>query len=209
MNTDRISCPSCGAGHSIHNPGIVTVVCEYCGSAIYWDDQKVELAGKQSIVPEGFTRLYRAAAGSLNTKRFIVMGRVRYSFGRGFWDEWFLEFQDGSIGWLTEDNYELALQTRTSLQKTASFETVRPGQKIVFQNKEFIVHEVGNAECIGMEGNLPIAAQTGEKYKFADATSPDGKYVLGIEYDAVPPSIFIGRWLSYGNLTLDDEGVQW
>jgi hypothetical protein len=66
---------------------------------------------------EGFTRLFRGATGRLEKRPFVVMGRVRYSFGSGFWDEWFLEFGDGTIGWLTEDNHELALQTRTTSKK--------------------------------------------------------------------------------------------
>jgi hypothetical protein len=71
--------------------------------------------GRFSIIP------YFLYVHTLNTCRdntIVVMGRVRYSFGSGFWDEWFLEFNDGTIGWLTEDNHELALQTRTTSKKT-------------------------------------------------------------------------------------------
>ena len=94
----------------MNNPGIVTIVCEYCGNAVYWDADKVKDAGKQAILPEGFSRLYRGATGRLKSRSFFVTGRVRYSFGHGFWDEWFLEFSDGAIGWLTEDNQQIRQQ---------------------------------------------------------------------------------------------------
>ena len=106
----EFTCPSCGAPHTIRNPGVVKAVCEYCGNAVIWDEQRIRDAGKQATLPEGFTRLYRGATGRLLGKRFEVLGRVRYGFGGGFWDEWFLTLADGRTGWLTEDNHELALQ---------------------------------------------------------------------------------------------------
>ena len=210
MTPQSVSCPSCGATHDVLNPGVITVVCEYCGNAVYWDEEKIRSAGKQSVLPEGFSRLYRGATGSLDHRRFIVMGRVRYSFGKGFWDEWFLEFNDGSIGWLTEDNHELALQTRTSPGRIPAAESLHPGKSFnIRKDTTVVVREVGEAECIGVEGDLPIAVTTGETYKFADAGTPDGRFVFGIEYDADPPTVFIGKWLKYGDLTLDDEGLEW
>jgi hypothetical protein len=205
----HIKCPSCGAGKNVHNPGIVTVVCEYCGTAIYWDEANVNSAGRQSILPEGFSRLYRGACGNLKRQRFMVTGRVRYSFGRGFWDEWFLEFEDGSIGWLTEDNHEFALQRRTEATNIPNMEKLRPGSTVMVNGMKFRIHEVGEAKCIGMEGDLPVRMQTGETYRFADGSSMDGAYVLGIEFDNAPPTVYTGKWLEYSDMTLDDEGLEW
>lgn len=209
MNTKHIKCPSCGAGKDIYNPGIVSTVCEYCGTAIYWDDKDVMSAGVQAILPEGFSRLYRGATGSLQKKRFVVVGRVRYSFGKGFWDEWFLDFEDGTIGWLTEDNHEYSLQRISESRDIPSIENLSPGQKLMVGGVDFQVHENGEAECIGVEGDLAKKIQSKEKYHFVDASSPDGKYVLGIEYDNNPPTIFLGKWLKYSDLKLDDEGLDW
>ncbi len=209
MEPQAIKCPSCGATHDVLNPGVVTVVCEYCGNAVYWDADKIQDAGRQSILPEGFTRLFRGATGRLEKRRFTVLGRVRYSFGKGFWDEWFLSFADDTIGWLTEDNHELALQKRTEIKKPPALETLKPGRKFKARGIDFVIQEVGQAECIGVEGDLPIAVQTGETYQFADAASLDGRYTFGIEYDADPPTVFVGRWLTYADLTLDDEGLDW
>ena len=210
MTQKSISCPSCGAHHGLFNPGVVTIACEYCGNAIYWDEEKVALAGEQSILPEGFSRLYRGGTGKIAGKGgFVVLGRIRYSFGKGFWDEWFLEFDDGSTGWLTEDNHEFALETKASAGKLPPISALRPGLRITVRKIPFVVEEVGEAECLGMEGELPIVVQSGETYAFADLSSPDGRYTLGIEYDETPPSIFFGRWLKYGHLRMDDEGLDW
>ena len=209
MAAQTVSCPSCGAEHRIFNPGVVTIVCDYCGNAVYWDASKLKDIGRQSILPEGFSRLFRGATGSFHQKRFIVMGRVRYSFGKGFWDEWFLEFADGAIGWLTEDNHEFAFQKRIQGKPVPPIEVMFPGKAFKASKIDFVVEEVGAAECLGMEGDLPIVARTGETYRFADASSPDGLYAFGVEYDQQPPTVFIGRWLKYAELTLDDEGLEW
>lgn len=210
MEAKEIQCPSCGAGHTVYNPGVITIVCEYCGNAVYWDKEKIENAGKQSVLPEGFSRLYRGASGTLFNKRFVVLGRVRYSFGMGFWDEWFLEFSDGEIGWLSEDNHELAWEKEAPSGTTVPpFSSLSPGSKIKTKTTEFIIEEVGQAECLGVEGDLPLVLQTGEKYAFADGSSPDGKYTIGIEYDNDPPTVFLGRWIKYVSLKLDDEGIDW
>ena len=204
-----LSCPSCGASHDIRNPGVIMYVCEYCGNAVYWDEEKVQSAGKQSVLPEGFSRLYRGATGSLHQKRFSVLGRVRYSFGRGFWDEWYLEFADGVNRWLTEDNHELAVQAQVSAEGITAFDSYKTGSLVHHGDKSFLVQEVGHAECIGLEGDLPKMIASGEKYPYVDASSPDGDYTLGIEFDDEMPTLFVGRWLKHAELKLDDEGLEW
>lgn len=185
------------------------VSCDHCGNAVYWDKEKITDAGKQSHLPEGFTRLYRDAAGSLFNKRFVVVGRVRYSFGKGFWDEWYLEMQDGTLNWLTEDNHELAFQKKVEDAKIGLHANYQPGMDIHLAGKVFHVQEVGNARCIGIEGELPKVIEVGETYPYVDASSLDGKYILSIEYDDDTPSIYLGNWLNYSSIKLDDEGNQW
>jgi hypothetical protein len=209
MSSTSVTCPSCGAAHDLVNPGIIMFACEYCGTAVYWDQEKIRAAGTQATLPEGFSRLYRGAAGSLHQKRFVVLGRVRYSFGRGFWDEWYLDCADGKTRWLTEDNHELSWQGQIQLDTVATFESYRPGSLIAARDASFYVREVGTAECIGIEGDLPKMITTGETYPYVDASSPDGRYTLGIEYDDDTPTAFFGRWLKWSELKLDDEGVQW
>ncbi len=210
MKPQTISCPSCGASYDIHNPGVIMVSCEYCGNAVYWDEEKVQDAGKQAHVPEGFSRLYRGAAGSLLHKRFVVLGRARYSFGHGFWDEWYLEMNDGSMAWLIEDNHELALETELPDIKIGPIESFQPGQVLEMADKQYHIQEVGQAECVGVEGALPKHLEVGEKYPYVDASSLDGRYTLSIEFDDdEEPAVYAGHWLKYSSLQLDEEEVEW
>jgi hypothetical protein len=209
MKATTVSCPSCGAAHDVYNPGVIMYVCEYCSNAVYWDEEKIKVAGKQSVLPEGFTRLYRGAAGSFADKRFVVLGRARYSFGRGFWDEWFIEMFNGQTQWLTEDNHELAVQAEIKGVSVAPFESYPPGATLTVRKRTFMVQEAGTAECVGLEGDLPKSIETGETYRYVDASSLDGRYTIGIEYDEEVATVFAGRWLKHSALRLDDEGVDW
>jgi hypothetical protein len=204
--TDReVSCPGCGAPRRIANPGTMMFVCAYCASPVYWDADQVRSAGTKAALTEGFTRLYRGATGTLRGRRFDTLGRVRYSFGRGFWDEWYLRFEDGTTAWLTEDNHELCLERPVNDVPPPDHALVR----VALGGLEFFVEERGEAECIGVEGELPFAALPGQRYRYIDGSSPDGKHSLGIEYGAASGAAFIGDWLGHEDLALDDEGEDW
>lgn len=202
-----ISCPTCGAPLPARNPGIAMAVCEYCGGVAYWNEHGLSGTGKRSMLSEGFTRLYRGATGTLRGQRFRVEGRVRYSFGQGFWDEWYVSGADGSAAWLTEDDHELALQTPYD---GAGVDTRRlaPGHTFQLGGSSFVVLEVGQARCIGVEGSLPDTILPDDEYEYLDATSPDGRQSLGIELDDDgTPTLFLGQWLGHHELALDDEGT--
>ncbi|MFP4476292.1 MAG: DUF4178 domain-containing protein [Desulfatibacillaceae bacterium] len=205
----KFKCPSCGAPQKVNNPGVVSIVCEYCGNTVYWDKDKAKNAGKQATLPEGFSRLYRGASGTLFNKRFVVLGRARYSFGQGFWDEWFLEFDNAELGWLTEDNHEFAWQMKTPPDHVPPYGDMTTGAVVHVNDREYIITEVGEAECTGIEGELPKAVLPGEKYPYADGSTADGRHTLGIEYDDDPPTVFTGRWLKPVALELDDDGIEW
>jgi hypothetical protein len=179
-------------------------VCVYCASPVYWDAEQVRSAGTRAALTEGFTRLYREATGSVRGKRFEALGRARYAFDRGFWDEWYLRFDDGTTAWLTEDNHELCLERRLPEMPAPDNGFVR----CTLGGIAFAIEERGDAACVGAEGELPFVVALGERYRYVDGSSPDGKHSLGIEYGN-DPAIFIGDWLGHEDLALDDEGEDW
>jgi len=204
MSGREIRCPSCGGPRELTNPGVLMFVCEFCGRAVYWDEEQVRASGEQAALTEGFTRLYRDATGELEGHgRFTAVGRIRYSFGTGFWDEWYLRFADGTHGWLTEDNHELCLEEQVEAQ-VPEFGTF---DRLTVGNLELFVEETGQAVCVGAEGELPMVVLPGERYDYIDGSSPDGRHSLGIEYDDEDrPSVFVGDWIPARELVIDGEG---
>ncbi|MFA6034765.1 MAG: DUF4178 domain-containing protein [Myxococcota bacterium] len=201
-------CPGCGAPNLIVNPGILTLACEYCGTVIFRDSEGLRTAGGQSILPEGFSRFYRGAVGTFNGKRFVVLGRVRYAFDRGFWDEWHLELHDGSMAWMTEDNHEFRIEKAVEGADVPPAAKCTLGTRVVVADKSFVIIETGRARNIGIEGQIPKAVTPGEEFSYADGTTPDGQYSLGIEYRGGMTAVYTGDWLNPVSITMDDEGTE-
>lgn len=215
MSGSTIACPNCGAPVQIQSPAAVLAVCVYCQTASYWDEQGIRAAGVQSRPIDGFTRLYLGATGTLGndgapgSERFVVLGRVRQRYAGGIWDEWYIQMSSGQVHWLTEDDHELAIQQRYEGATPNRLRDLRPGERFDVGGVVFEVDEVGETVCEGIAGELPKHISTGERYPFLDASSIDGKRVLGAEFDADPPTLFIGEWLAHEAIRLDDEGEAW
>ena len=204
-----LNCPACGAPLQNRNPGLVMAVCAHCGNTVWWDEQSVRSVGRRSILPEGFTRLYRGAEGAIQGRRFTVLGRVRYGFNQGFWDEWWVELQGGAGRWLSEDDHELSLQGPVPPEQVPAASSLRPGSRLTLAGQIWAVEEVGDAVCLGAEGALPEIVEEGETFRYIDASSLDGKHSLGVELRRAGTRIFRGRWLAHELVTLDDEGGDW
>ena len=193
----NIQCPSCGAESKIWNPASISATCNYCDTVMLLVDQTWENSGQQSRLSQGFSKLYRGAVCQIDNRTFQVLGRVRYSFGRGFWDEWYVQEDTGDRHWITEDDHEFALQQRidtpSELQQRNQLSV---GSQVTVLDIPCQILEVGEAICVGVEGELPRTILPNERYAYADGSSLDGQYTLGIEYDDDIPTVFWGRWLS-------------
>ena len=194
----EFKCPSCGAANKVTNPGILMKVCDYCKTAIYWDEESALRVGRKSMDLPPSARFKVGASGKISGRSFTVLGRITYGHEKGFWHEWFIEVQGGKIMWLTEDEGELFLETPLELKfPVPSHEELQPGMQITLNDNLGIVEEIGKAECLGAEGQIPFQVQIGETYPYADGAGADGSFSFGLEYDAQTgqPTAFIGKIL--------------
>lgn len=200
-----VQCPSCGAQHEVHNPGITALNCEFCKTLIYWDAQAVHDSGVKAILDPPSSALRVGEPVTLKKREFTVLGRVRYSFGGGVWDEWFLEGADQKIVWLTEDEKEFALEQPVKADPAVPpFTELRVGAPVTVHDRPFMVEEVGRAACLGVEGQVPFVVIPNEVYPFADLVSEDGTISLGVEYDeAGVPSLFQGSFVAREELRVN------
>ena len=191
-----IQCASCGAESRIVNPASVSVTCEYCGTISLLVDETWTDSGKESRLSQGFSKLYRGAVCQIGGRNFQVLGRVRYSFGRGFWDEWFVQEDTGERHWITEDDHDFALQQR--VDTPASLNNVHAlsvGDQLEVSGVVCQISEIGYADCLGIEGELPQNILPNERYVYADGTSLDGQYTVGVEFDETVPTVYWGKWV--------------
>ena len=147
--------------------------------------------------PSAVVSLRVGGTGKLKGRSFRVLGRLSYAHEKGTWDEWFI-VQDGNILWLTEDEGELFLETPLELTSPVPpYSELSPGMQVKLNDKVGMIEELGEARCLGGEGEIPFQVEIGETYPYADGSLADEKSSFGLEYDAGTGNVraFIGRIL--------------
>lgn len=184
-------CPSCGAPIEIKNRFSKIAVCSYCGTHLKVGENSLADAGKHPKLAEFPSIFSLGAKGTILGKPFSVLGRMRYKYSGGYFDEWFIEY-DGAPSWFAEDEGTYTLYTDSF--DTVDFppiESVRAGQNITVGDKKMMIKERGRAVVEGGEGELYYYVEPGTEVVYMDAVS-EGKKV-SIEYTEDEIEIFTGR----------------
>lgn len=198
-----MNCPSCGAEIAVEARHAHLVVCEYCASAVVLDEKAARVSGKMAALAQTPGPLYVGGTGRLRGKNFRVLGRVRYGYAKGYWDEWYLVLEDENTIWVSEDEnnftIEICQQDKTP---PADYMSIQPGDTLTLGEKSFHVDEKDVAECEGGEGQLPFAVLTGEKVPFLDLSSGSDFGTVEYEMDG-DVRVFLGRRLDIGDVEMD------
>ena len=199
----NVNCPSCGAPVEEIDRFAAMAVCEYCGSGFHFDEDAIKAMGKMAIMVEYPTPLYTGARGSFNGKRFTVVGRLRYRFERGFWDEWFLRADSGEEIWLAEESGDFYFQEE--LSDTTSVpprESLKPGSRLNIAGSSVTVDEMDEAQLEGVEGALPYVVSMDRHFPYVNASQ--GDINVTIEYTSQGPLVYKGSWVDQGDIVLDE-----
>lgn len=177
------NCPSCGGPLPIEHRFVRMVACRYCGMT-----SEVQ---RDSLAPAGFaaklvnlpTRFRVGQIGKIRTMGFKVLGRVRYAYDESVWDEWYLAFDDGSAGWLEEEEGEYTLsRAEALLSPPPTFDEARLGTRFVLNDHHFTVVERCRARVAGAEGQLFFRAVPNLAVNFVDGNI--GGRTAYLEYGA-------------------------
>lgn len=175
-------CPSCGAEIEADDRFAHLVVCEYCDSAIVMDEEASRISGEMAALSQTPSPFYVGGTGEVLDRQFTILGRVRYGYEMGYWDEWYLAFDDGETAWISEDGEEYTLESwDEEAEVPVDYASVAPGDHLELGETEFHVDEKNAAECEGGEGQLPFPILSGEKVPFLDLSS--GEQFATIEFD--------------------------
>ncbi len=166
--TMNLPCPSCGAAVTVRSAALPYVTCMYCQTLIRRDDAAFTEIGKTAILPFDVSPIQIGTHGSWHTFQFTVVGRVRWGWSDGSWNEWFLDCSDGTARWLAEAMGSYML----TAQYSADFEM--PGQRgvqIILDGHTFTASDVKIAQCLGSDGELPLSTLVGTSMTSVDFRS--------------------------------------
>lgn len=183
-------CPSCGAPVSLHTSAATFAVCGYCQSGLAVEGQSLKTMGKVSEVLEDYSPIQLGSSGQYQGKSFTVVGRIQLRYPGGFWNEWYLSFQDGYNGWLSDASGQYAVLAEKPLPKPPAYEALAPGQEIQLLGETFTVVDIREAKCTGGEGELPFAFEQGWAAPVVDLLS--GSRMLTLDYSDDEPLLYEG-----------------
>lgn len=205
MADPKPSCPACGAQLPVQNRFTDLVVCEFCGQTSYVRDKRLEPVEKTATLTDYQSRIRVRAQGEIQGRKFTVLGRARYAYEGGSWDEWFLEFADGSPGWLAEDEGEYILFERSDVTGEApSWESVRPGTRASIGGVNVFVTEKWSGKVAGAEGQLSLSAPPGRGVQYLDGNAA-GKAVAVIYADG-RATISLGKPVPFRTIVITESG---
>jgi len=150
-------------------------------------------------IPSGFTI---GQLGEWKGKWFRVAGRLRFADDEGFWDEWCLEFNDGSFGWLEREDGETFITTKKKLATPLPpWNQISVGDNLNVNGQPFFVVEKSSARITGFEGQLPFPIQTGAQKRFADGNMSGQPASLEWGDDEI--EFGIGHSVESGDMTMN------
>jgi hypothetical protein len=202
MAMPPIPCPSCGAPIVFQSAASILAVCGYCGSTLIRRDLNLETLGKMAELMADGSPLRLRTAGRYRGAGFTVVGRIQLRFDAGLWNEWHIFFDDGRNGWLGEAAgiYTVSFLTKVP-EALPRINDLRSGETVVLNGRAMVVTSVGEARCIGGEGELPFAIGPGYAAPSADLADEGNRFAT-IDYSEDPPLVFVGEAVEFDDLHL-------
>jgi hypothetical protein len=185
------NCPQCGDALELHFKYSKLVKCLSCGSSIFLEDDAVKLMGQSSVLSAEPSLIELHKPFTYKNRNYMTLGKVRYSYGRGFWEEWFLKDEQNKEFWLSIDEGDFVLQEKVKLSlpfKSSSKFTV--GAKY----GQYLVTEKGEGRCVGFEGELPSEVHFGELHNYIHFSQGGGN-LMTLEFKNNQTETFKGKWI--------------
>ena len=203
----KVNCPNCGAEIVFRSPALPVRVCDYCQTSVLRIDEGVRAMGKAAVLPFDVSPIRIGTRGTYDGKSFDVIGRVRWGWTAGSWNEWLLLFADGSHGWLGDAMGQFSVLRERALEDIddrairalARGDFVPVGTGAQIGGEAFVVADNREARCIAAEGELPFVAPAGWTVRSVDFRSASGAAAT-FQRDKEESSFYTGRYVTLAEL---------
>lgn len=204
----KAACPNCGAPVEFKSAASAVAVCGFCKSTLVRDGEALRKIGVEAELFDDHSPLQLGTSGKSAGVTFTLIGRLQYRYAEGVWNEWHAWFDNGSTGWLSEDNGRYVLSF--DVDAPGALPTpgqLRVGAPVALHGGIFSVASIEQATLIAAQGELPASAVTlmreRKPFVVSDLRSPQGE-VATLDYGSVPPKLSIGRSTSLEDLKLQN-----
>lgn len=181
-------------------------VCGFCQSTLVRHDVNVEDIGKMAALAEDASPIRRGMVGRYKGAAFAVLGRIQQQYEDGYWNEWYLLFDDQREAWLSEGSGQFYLTFPVEAKEIIPpFAQLRVDMQLKLGGRFFTVTNLETARCVAGEGELPFRVGAGFEAPAADLRET-GSFA-SIDYSDDPPRLYLGETVELKDLRLDDSGA--
>ncbi|TAN44749.1 MAG: DUF4178 domain-containing protein [Nitrospirae bacterium] len=202
----KANCPSCGFEVAFKSSVSVFSVCGHCKSMIVRRDMDLESLGKMAQLPDDVSPFKIGSRGKYKNTVFEIIGRLKIAWSEGFWNEWYLFFEDGRYGWLAEAMgfFMVSFEVKDT-GNVPKFDDLRVGKgHDLVPMKTFFVDDIKETVCEGSEGELPFKGFVGRQTISVDLSDHSGEFAC-IEYseqDGV--RLYVGTYVAFDELDFSE-----
>lgn len=204
----RVSCPNCGAENVFRSPALPSRVCDYCHTILVRSGGGIEMMGKAAVLPFDVSPIQMGTRGTYDGREFEVVGRVRWGWTDGSWNEWMILFGDGSVAWLGEAMGQFMITRERPLGDVQGAPAIREiilgrdvpiGTQVELDGETLIVSDAREAICQAAEGELPFTAEPGWSIYSVDFRSTTGR-LASLQREKTLSSFYDGRYVTLAEL---------
>ena len=112
-----MECPACGKVIVHDEEPADFIVCPYCFEGVALRNGDPHALGKMSSLSATPSPFRVGATGSIAGRGFSILGRVRYAWDGGYWDEWYVGLMNGTHAWISEDGGEYTFERWAELDQ--------------------------------------------------------------------------------------------
>ena len=125
---------------SFRSAASVYAVCEFCRSTLLRDGESLKNLGRMADLLEDPSLIRIGSEGTFRGLHFGVIGRIQLTYEGGFWNEWYVLFDDTNTGWLSEagGDYVVSRQVRVS-EALPAFEALAPEMQVTIAGNGYTV----------------------------------------------------------------------
>ena len=206
-----VSCPNCGNPLTYTSPALPVKVCDRCQSVVVRHDDQLERIGEAAVLPFDVSPIQIGSMGMdegpAGRMGFTIVGRIRWGWANGSWNEWLALFDDGSNAWLGEAMgdfmllREVDIATDPQLQGVAAGGMPALGATIVAGDTSYVATDIKSAHILASEGELPFRCATDWTIESVDYRSP-GTQCASFQRDEDGVSFYAGHVVSLGDLRM-------
>ncbi|KIC20291.1 DUF4178 domain-containing protein [Leisingera sp. ANG-Vp] len=187
-------CPNCASPVSPAAASVKLTACESCGTTLFLEDDQARLAGEQGVMHEAPMLFGLGSSIRLGGRTMQILGHARFSYGRGFWEEFWALDDGNSPCWVSLDEGDIVMQRVLRRPEWPKYDGyLKLGGTLNYEGELFTVSEEDDAECVAVRGSFDQALIVGERYRFVNLQGEDGTLLSG-EFQGSSREWYRGQW---------------